>query len=359
MLTSDFNYYLPPDRIAQRPAERGTSRLLVLDATRARRHRTVADLPEILQPGDLLVVNDTRVIPARLLGRTVAQTTGPAAAEGGAVELLLLERTADREWECLSRPGRRTRIGARLLFTSGLGAEILAKLADGKVQVRFSEPVEPHLETIGHVPLPPYIRRPDDLADRELYQTMFARHPGAVAAPTAGLHFTPALMTALAERGVEVARLTLHVGAGTFRPVTATETSGHQMESERYRIDEDTAAALGRARAEERRVVAVGTTVVRALEGAALAAGGTVPAGEGRTELFITPGFHFQVVDVLFTNFHLPCSTLLMLVCAFARRGRVLAAYEEAVQMGYHFYSYGDAMLAERRADGGPVRVSS
>jgi S-adenosylmethionine:tRNA ribosyltransferase-isomerase len=343
--THDFSYELPPDRIAQEPAPRGEGRLLVLDADAPHRHRRVRDLPGLLRPDDLLVVNDTRVIPARIFGRVVG---------GETIELLLLERMGANEWECLARPGRRARPGARLLFATGLDAEVLNKLEDGRVWVRFAEPVEPHLERIGHVPLPPYIRRADEPADRERYQTVFARHPGAVAAPTAGLHFSPELLAALGARGVELRPITLHVGLGTFRPVTASEIEAHRMERERYAVSPESAAAIRAARDDGRRVVAVGTTVVRALEGAAAApgAGGEVAAGEGVTDLFITPGFRFQVVDVLMTNFHLPCSTLLMLVAAFAGRERVLAAYEEAIAGGYRFYSYGDAMLVERRRAG-------
>jgi S-adenosylmethionine:tRNA ribosyltransferase-isomerase len=344
--TSDFAYELPPDRIAQVPAPRGESRLLVLDAAGRERHRRVRDLPGLLRADDLVVVNDTRVIPARIFGRVVGTDAG-----GGVLELLLLERMGANDWECLARPGRRARPGARLLFGTGLDAEVLTRLDDGRVWVRFAEPVEPHLERIGHVPLPPYIRRADEPADRERYQTVFARHPGAVAAPTAGLHFSTGLMAELAARGIEVRPITLHVGLGTFRPVTTAEIETHRMERERYAVAPESAAAIHAARSEGRRVVAVGTTVVRALEGAAAApgAGGEVAPGEGVTDLFITPGFRFQVVDALMTNFHLPCSTLLMLVCAFASRERVLAAYQEAIAEGYRFYSYGDAMLAGRR----------
>jgi S-adenosylmethionine:tRNA ribosyltransferase-isomerase len=350
--TSDFAYELPPERIAQQPAPRGEARLLVLDAAGAQRHRQVRDLPGLLRPDDLLVVNDTRVIPARIFGRLIGPADPESAAPGGVIELLLLERMGANDWECLARPGRRARPGARLLFGSGLDAEVLARLEDGRVWLRFAEPVEPHLDRIGHVPLPPYIHRADEPADRERYQTIFARNPGAVAAPTAGLHFSAELLAELGARGVEVRPITLHVGLGTFRPVTAPDVESHRMERERYAISAATAAALRAGRNEGRRVVAVGTTVVRALEGAAAVPGaeGEVPAGEGVTDLFITPGFRFQVVDALLTNFHLPCSTLLMLVSAFAGRERVLAAYREAIAEGYRFYSYGDAMLAERRA---------
>jgi S-adenosylmethionine:tRNA ribosyltransferase-isomerase len=341
VLVSDFDFELPEERIAQRPRPRGESRLLVLDAGDDARHRTIGDLPALLLPGDLLVVNDTRVIPARLFAR---RRDG-----GGRVELLLAERLDELTWECLLRPGRRARPGTILLLADGLEAEIVEVAGDGRRRLRFSSPVEPHLDRLGHVPLPPYIARPDEAEDRERYQTVWAREPGAIAAPTAGLHFTAELLAALERRGVERAAVTLHVGLGTFKPVTAELVHEHRMDAERYEVPEATAARIAAARRAGRRVVAVGTTVVRTLESAALAGGGEVRAGAGRTELFVTPGFRFGVVDVLLTNFHLPRSTLLMLVSAFAGRERVLAAYREAITAGYLFYSYGDAMLVERR----------
>jgi len=344
VLVRDFDFELPGDRIAQHARPRGTSRLLVLDAPPARRHRSIADLPGLLRPGDLLVVNDTRVIPARLFARRVAG--------GGRVELLLVERIDTRTWECLARPGRKARAGTRLELAPGLSAEVVAETGDGRRRVEFSEPVEPHLDRLGHVPLPPYIDRPDEAGDRERYQTVWAREPGAIAAPTAGLHFTPELLRALEERGVERRAVTLHVGIGTFKPVTAELVHEHRMDAERWWVPGETAGAIVRARAEGRRVVAVGTTVVRTLESAALQCGGEVRAGSGSTDLFVVPGFRFRVVDVLLTNFHLPRSTLLMLVSAFAGRERVLAAYHEAIAAGYRFYSYGDAMLVERRPPG-------
>jgi S-adenosylmethionine:tRNA ribosyltransferase-isomerase len=376
LLTRDFDYSLPAEAIAQQPAPRGASRLLVLDREGEARHRRIADLPALLRPGDLLVVNDTRVLPARLYGRLVrggpgsAETAAGTGGESGTpreLELLLIEPLSEREWEVLARPGRRARPGAVIEISehagigdegkgatgagSGVFAEVVALAGDGRRRVRFSEPIEPHLERLGHVPLPPYIRRPDQPADRERYQTVYARRPGAIAAPTAGLHFSDELLAALAGAGIERVALTLHVGIGTFKPVTAPLVSDHRMDRERYEVPEETAAAVARARAGGRRVVAVGTTVVRALEGAAAAAAanGEVPAGAGATDLFITLGFRFQVVDALLTNFHLPRSTLLMLVSAFAGRERVLAAYQEALRLGYRFFSYGDAMLAERR----------
>ena len=359
MLTRDFDYPLPAAAIAQEPAPRGASRLLVMDREGEERHRRVSDLPALLRPGDLLVVNDTCVLPARLYGRVAGG--GPGAAEASReLELLLVERLGEHEWEVLARPGRRAKPGAVIEISdpsggadagSGVFAEVMALTGDGRRRVRFSEPIEPHLEQLGHVPLPPYIHRPDQPADRERYQTVYARSPGAIAAPTAGLHFSDELLAALAGAAIERAALTLHVGIGTFKPVTAPLVSDHRMDRERYEIPEETAAAVARARAGGNRVVAVGTTVVRALEGTAAAANGEVPAGAGATALFITPGFRFQVVDALLTNFHLPRSTLLMLVSAFAGRERVLAAYQEALSLGYRFFSFGDAMLAERRPE--------
>jgi S-adenosylmethionine:tRNA ribosyltransferase-isomerase len=344
VLTSDFDYELPAASIAQEAAPRGESSLLVLDREGPDRHARIRDLPRLLRPGDLLVLNDTRVIPARLFGQR--------AAGGGRMELLLIERLGDREWDALVKPGRRARQGTVIELDPGLAAEVVDKREDGRHRLRFSEPIEPHLDRLGHVPLPPYIHRPDTSEDRERYQTVYARSPGAVAAPTAGLHFTERLLEEIAAAGIEIARVTLHVGIGTFKPVAVERIEDHRMDRERYEIGAEAAEAIRRAREsrarEKGRIVAVGTTVVRTLESAALAGDGAVLPGTGSTELFITPGFRFQVVDALLTNFHLPRSTLLMLVSAFAGRERVLAAYEEAVREGYRFYSYGDAMLAER-----------
>jgi S-adenosylmethionine:tRNA ribosyltransferase-isomerase len=346
--TEDFDYELPAASIAQQPAPRGESRLLVLDREGTERHSRIADLPRLLRPTDLLVLNDTRVIPARLFGRS---------AGGGRMEILLLEKTGERDWEALVKPGKRARPGAVIEFDGidWLGAEVIAKREDGAAHrylLRFSEPIEPHLGRLGHVPLPPYIHRPDTDEDRERYQTVFARSPGAIAAPTAGLHFSEGVLREIAAAGIATARVTLHVGLGTFKPVAVEEVAEHRMESERYAIGEEAAAAIREARRQGRRIVAVGTTVVRTLESAALAdEEGEVRAGSGATTLFITPGFRFRAVDVLLTNFHLPRSTLLMLVSAFAGRAgreRVLAAYREAIREGYRFYSYGDAMLVER-----------
>ena len=348
MLTRDFDYDLPEGAIADRPAPRGESRLLAADAEGAERHRRVRDLPDLLRPGDLVIANDTRVIPARLFGRRRARRALDAEP-GGEVELLLVEKVAPAEWEALGKPGRRLRPGVGIELAADLTAEVVGRSADGRYRIRFSEPVEPHLERIGHVPLPPYLKRPDEAVDRERYQTVFARHPGAIAAPTAGLHLSTAILDRLAAVGVEVAYVTLHVGIGTFKPVTAELVHEHRMDAERYAVPEATAAAWAAARRRGGRVLAVGTTVVRTLESSAASAGG-VRAGGGATELFITPGFRFQAVDLLLTNFHLPRSTLLMLVAAFAGgRERALALYREAIAAGYRFYSYGDAMLAGRR----------
>ena len=345
MKISDFDFHLPTERIAQTPVERGSSRLLHLTALGAMRHGTIADLPTLVEPGDTVVVNDTRVIPARLYARR--------RSSGGRVEILLVERTGPREWDALAKPGRKAKRGEILDLDHGTGGpalevEVIAEGAEGRRRVRFSEPIEPHLDAIGHTPLPPYIRRSDTPHDGERYQTVYAAHPGAVAAPTAGLHFSDDLLRSIEAKGVEIARLTLHVGIGTFRPVQVETVEEHVMESERCEIPCDTADAIRRTRDRGGRILAVGTTVVRTLEGAAARFDGEVPAWSGRTDLFLRPGVRFRVVDRLLTNFHLPRSTLLMLVAAFAGRERVIAAYEEAVAREYRFYSYGDAMLVER-----------
>ena len=333
--TSDFDYHLPPEAIAQHPGERGESRLLVLGRTTG--ERRFAELPDLLDPGDLLVVNDTRVIPARLRARRPT---------GGRVEILLVEREESASWWCLLRPGRRLPPGAPLAVEGGPSARVEER-ADGRFRLTFEQPIEPLLKEIGETPLPPYIDRPVEPRDRERYQTVYAARPGAVAAPTAGLHFTPALLAALERRGIRQASLTLHVGPGTFRPVKAENPEEHVLDSERFEIPEATAEAVAATRRNGRRVVAVGTTVVRSLETAATP-DGLVTTGAGRTGLYIRPGYGFRVVDRLITNFHLPRSTLLMLVCAFAGRNRVLDAYRQAVGSGFRFYSYGDAMLVDR-----------
>ena len=354
MLVRDFDFDLPESAIAQEAAPRGSSRLLRLDAAGAGRHANIRDLPRYLRPGDLMIANDTRVIPARLFARRIGGRSG-GSDEAGSVELLLVEKLGPQRWHCLAKPGRKARVGARLRLSPAVEAVVVAKHVDGRHTVDFSVEIEPHLEALGHMPLPPYIARADAAEDRARYQTVWAREPGAIAAPTAGLHFSQELLQRLDEHGVERAFVPLHVGIGTFKPVTAELVHEHRMEPERFAIPPATAAAIARARRENRRIVAVGTTVVRTLESAALAAaaegGASIAAGAGRTSIFITPGFRFQVVDLLLTNFHLPRSTLLMLVSAFSGRERVLAAYAEAITQGYRFYSYGDAMLAERLSD--------
>jgi len=306
----------------------------------AARHHAFRDLPELMAPGDLLVMNRSRVFPARLLGRR---------ASGGEAEILLLRDLGEGRWEAMVRPGRHLRPGQRVTVDDDLSVvvESEALAADGRRRIRLlskRRDVAAGLERCGHTPLPPYIRRSDRPADRERYQTVYAREPGSVAAPTAGLHFTRAVLDRLTERGVEQAEVVLHVGPGTFRPVTALRVEDHVVDPEPFVVPEETAAAVAAARARGGRVVAVGTTTVRVLETVARA-DGAIAAGRGETGLVIVPGFAFRAVDALLTNFHLPRSSLLMLVSAFAGRERVLQAYAEAVGAGYRFYSYGDAML--------------
>ena len=343
MRVDEFDYELPPELIAQEPApQRDESRLLLLDrATGKIEHRGFSDVGDLLAPGDLLVVNDTRVVPARLVGRKPS---------GGRVELLLLEREeGERErWRGWLRASRKPEAGVRLEFDQGLTAEVLDREGDvWRVELNAAAgEVGEAIERVGQMPLPPYIRRENGRstpADRERYQTVYARRPGAVAAPTAGLHFTPRLLESLSGRGVEIASLTLHVGPGTFQPVRSRTVEDHRMHAERYELPPAVADSIESTRRSGGRVVAVGTTVVRVLEGCA--AGRGVAPGTGECSLFIFPGYHFKVVDGLITNFHLPRSTLLMLVCAFAGRERLLAAYREAVRLRYRFYSYGDAMM--------------
>jgi S-adenosylmethionine:tRNA ribosyltransferase-isomerase len=339
-----FDYFLPGALIAQEARPRGSSRLLALDrSTGAMEHGGFVDFPDRLRPGDLLVRNDVRVRPARLFGKD---------AQARVVEIFLLRRmnAAGRRWLTLARPGRRARARRSIAFDEGLSAEVENVREDGSREVVFDRPLDDALlARIGHTPLPPYIRRvpgaADHPGDRAAYQTIYAREPLAVAAPTAGLHFTTEVLDRIRERGVAIADLTLAVGAGTFKPVTAADTAGHVLPPEEVWIPSATREAVARARAEGRRVVAVGTTAVRSLEAAARlpdAADGDLRFSTG---LFITPGFEFRVVDALLTNFHLPRSTLLMLVCAFAGRERVLAAYAEAIRREYLFYSFGDAMF--------------
>jgi S-adenosylmethionine:tRNA ribosyltransferase-isomerase len=369
----DFDFDLPSELIAQEPpTERGGARLLHLDRrTGSITHTSVTALPDLLRAGDLVVVNDTRVFPARLLGRRVPS--------GGAVECLLV-RTLDSEstrselginsepsrsqvgvnseptpsssvWEALVHPGQKLKPGVRVVFAGiyTLHGEILEKRFFGRRIVRLwtedGTPVDRAVDAIGHVPLPPYIKRKDRPDDRDRYQTVFAEARGSIAAPTAGLHFSPPLVAALAGRGIELTHVTLHVGYGTFQPVRVDRVEDHRLESECYQIGEAAASRINRARQDGRRIIAVGTTTTRTLEAVARTHDGTIAAGHGATDLFIYPGFGFRVVDGLLTNFHLPRSSLLMLVSAFAGRDRVRTAYDAAVAERYRFYSYGDAML--------------
>lgn len=344
MRLSDFDYHLPPELIAQEAApERDASRLLRVGRnTGALSQHTFAELPDLLATGDLLVVNDTRVVPARLLGRR-----DPG---GGAVECLLLARLDGDRWDALVHPGQKLRPGARARFEGSgcqLEMEVIERHFHGRRTIRLNAPtgtVEAAVDVIGHVPLPPYIKRPDRAADRERYQTVYAAARGSVAAPTAGLHFTPALLDRLADRGVERCSVTLHVGYGTFAPVRTEVVEEHRVAPERYCVPAATAEAINRARRDGRRVIAVGTTTTRTLEAAVRRSDPLRPT-EGETDLTIAGDFDFRVVDGLLTNFHLPRSSLLLLVAAFAGRDRVLAAYREAVAQRYRFYSYGDAMV--------------
>ena len=302
-------------------------------------HRRTSGLPDLLDPDDLLLLNDTRVIPARLYARR---------RTGRRFELLLLRELDGGAWECLLRPGARAREGERLLLADSGEVVLIQRRDEGRWAVDFEPPLDMvRLDGLGEMPLPPYIDRPGGATaeDRETYQTVYAANPGAVAAPTAGLHFTDDLLARIAGRGIDLAFVTLHVGLGTFRPVTAENVSDHTMHSEWYRFSDETARAVNDALQRRRRIVCVGTTSVRSLEGALAAGGGLVAAGDGWTDIFITPGFEFRGVGAMLTNFHLPKSTLLMLVSAFAGRDRVLNAYREAIAEEYRFFSYGDAML--------------
>jgi S-adenosylmethionine:tRNA ribosyltransferase-isomerase len=351
----DFDFALPPELIAQEAAaERGTARMLYLDRqTGAIAHSTVEHLPDFLRQGDVLVVNNTRVFPARLLGRRVPS--------GGAVECLLVGRVADAErrpsagngeyWHALMHPGQKLRPGARVQFGEApvIHGEVIERRFHGRRIVRLwtegGLSIDTAVDAIGHVPLPPYIKRDDRPDDRDRYQTLFARRRGSVAAPTAGLHFTPPLIGALEQRGIEVVEITLHVGYGTFQPVRVAQVEEHRIEPERFEIPEAAARSINSAGLDGRRVLAVGTTTTRALEAVAAAHDGRLVAGEGSTDLFIFPGFTFRIVCGLLTNFHLPQSSLLMLVSAFGGYRRVMDAYAAAIEERYRFYSYGDAML--------------
>jgi S-adenosylmethionine:tRNA ribosyltransferase-isomerase len=400
MLVSDFHYELPEELIAQEPlADRAGSRLLRVTSGAGMSEledRWFREFPELLRGNDLVVFNNTRVFPARLYGRREGaqnphfsqkareighpenQNSHPLAENArraghperlrGRVEVLLTRQLQEEpnEWECLVRPGRKIGVGERLIFgeLDVLEAEVIARGGFGERQIRFAKTPTSRtknaremghgaedffglVEKIGHVPLPPYIGREDSSGDRERYQTVYARERGSVAAPTAGLHFTPEILKRVRERGIETAEVTLHVGLGTFQPVRTERVEEHRLHSEAYSISEDATEMIGRARRDSRRIVAVGTTTVRTLEFAAQQGAGEVRAGTGEANIFIYPGYKFQVVEALLTNFHLPQSTLLMMVCALGGKENILRAYEHAVRERYRFYSYGDCMLVE------------
>ena len=348
MRLSDFDFELPAELIAQHPpAERGGSRLLVVRAAEPPplADRLFSDLPSLLAPGDLLVFNDTRVIRARLFG-TKEDT-------GGRIEALVERITGPHEALAMLRASKSPRPGMRIAWRSG-GAQVVAQ-ADGFWRLRFDDPVEVVLAREGGLPLPPYITHTPDSDDERRYQTVYARHAGSVAAPTAGLHFDETMLARLREAGVGLAWLTLHVGAGTFQPVRTEDLSRHRMHAERYEVPTATARAIAATRAAGGRIVAVGTTSLRTLESVAAAHAGEVVAGAGETRLFVTPGYRFRVADLLLTNFHLPRSTLLMLVSAFAGMAPIRRAYAHAIAQRYRFFSYGDAMLLERARPTDPL----
>lgn len=360
MLVSEFDYYLPKELIAQEPlAERSDSRMLRLVPGDGRiEDRWFRELPGLLRAGDLIVFNNTKVFPARLYGHRSGSKAQPLSPQNpasreflkGRVEVLLTKQLSSQpnDWACLVRPGRKIGLGERLFFDDGLVAEVVRRGSFGERTIRFDPAPDffALIERIGHVPLPPYIARDDQGPDRERYQTIYARERGSVAAPTAGLHFTPQILGRLVERGIETIEITLHLGLGTFQPVRVEKVEEHRLHREAYSISVDAAERINKALREERRVVAIGTTTVRTLEYAARETG-RVQAGSGEADLFIYPGFHFRVVGAMLTNFHLPQSTLLMLVCAFGGKERVLTAYRHAVAERYRFYSYGDCMLVE------------
>jgi len=367
MRLTDFSYELPPQSIAQRPLDqRDSSRMLILDRGKNDwEDSTFRCLPERLRGDELIVVNNARVIPARLLGRRAGVRSEKPGRNrrvvreflSSEIEVLLTRQVSDEEWEALVRPGKKMQLGERVHFGAGeLVAEVVGRGEYGLRRLRLTSQGDVHetIERLGHVPLPPYIARSDEPADRERYQTIFAEQPGAVAAPTAGLHFSPAILDQIKQRGVEITAITLDVGLGTFQPIHADEIEAHKMHAERYEISERAANAIHNARRDSRPILAVGTTVVRALEDsaakcAAMSSGGEhqdflVEPGESEADIFIKPGHSFRVVDQLLTNFHLPESTLLVLVSAFAERELILRSYRHAVESGYRFFSYGDCM---------------
>ena len=363
MQLDELDYVLPHERIAQRPLERrDASRLLALNRTSGSyQDRLFSELPQLLSGNELIVLNNAKVIPARLFGHRIGVHSQPASRATkkehltDAVEVILTQHLEPGVWNALVRPGRKMKTGERIRFGQGeLQAEIIGRGELGLRTLRFesgdTRKISEHIEQLGHVPLPPYIDREDEAADRERYQTVFAKNPGAIAAPTAGLHFTPEILAAIRQRGAEICELTLNVGLGTFQPIHSDTLEGHHMHAESYEISEETVARVTAARAAGRPILAVGTTVVRALEDAAMKAAESgsqalLYPGKAEAQIFIVPGFRFKVVSALLTNFHLPRSTLLALVCAFAGCQHVLAAYKHAVDAGYRFYSYGDCML--------------
>jgi S-adenosylmethionine:tRNA ribosyltransferase-isomerase len=364
VLVSDFNYSLPEELIAQDPlSDRAASRLLHLNRRSGELgDRQFRDFPDLLRPDDLLVLNNTRVFPARLYGRRSGAKSQPLSRGNpasrnflrGTIEVLLTGQLSQEpnEWECLVRPGRKIGMGERLFFgeKDELQAEVIARGSFGERRIRFLPVTDffREVERIGHVPLPPYIDRPDQPTDRERYQTVYARERGSAAAPTAGLHFTPEVLARLKERTIETAEITLHVGLGTFQPVREERVEDHKLHREAYCISPEAAAKINRALETGRRIVAVGTTTVRTLEDSARKSPtGRPQAGNGQADIFIYPDYDFGVVGALLTNFHLPQSTLLMLVCAFGGKERVLEAYRHAVQERYRFYSYGDCMFVD------------
>jgi len=363
VLVSDFHYDLPDELIAQQPLpDRAASKLLHLSAATGHfEDRRFIEFPDLLRPDDLVAFNNTRVFPARLYGRRggvrsqALSPQNPASHDflRGRVEVLLTRqlRKDPNEWECLVRPGRKIAVGEQLFFGEDdeLHAEVISRGAFGERHIRFApgDDFFDTIESIGHIPLPPYISREDASSDRDRYQTIYAQERGSVAAPTAGLHFTPEILAKLVDRGIETVEVTLHVGLGTFQPVRVETVEEHKLHSESYSISEEAAAKVNRALSEKRRIVAIGTTTVRTLEYAAQKGRGNILEGSGEADLFIYPGFKFQVVSALLTNFHLPQSTLLMLVCALGGQDHVLNAYRHAVTEGYRFYSYGDCMFVE------------
>jgi S-adenosylmethionine:tRNA ribosyltransferase-isomerase len=351
MLRKDFAYDLPPALIAQEPRERGRSRLMVVTPERNAapriEHDSFENFPQRLAPGDVLVINDTRVIPARLFARPKAGMSRP-------IEILLTRQRDDGVWEAWCKPARRVKIGDELTFSDALRARVIEK-DQGTIVIAFEGSlgeIDTEIERVGAPPLPPYIvRETPRHADREAYQTVYAAERGAIAAPTAGLHFTPEILDRIAARGIDVVRITLHVGIGTFKPVKVDDIAQHVMDSERYEISIDAASRLNRALDEHSCIVAVGTTSVRTLESAIRAGVGRFVAGRDETSIFITPGFEFRAVDRVLTNFHLPESTLLMLVSAFAGIETIRRAYSDAISHRYFFYSYGDCMFLDGRGN--------